>query len=1217
MELEVNDKIFKIYELDDTDTIKDRIASSVSSISKYSYFIPDFTLEKITDEYKQSKEKIKIQYIDILGVIKNDRFNDFDSLYSALSKVLPFTQLRLKEDIIFPWLVYNKQIQSVKNTENASLIFLDHENNFKKYDLPLPTLILNKFFQNRAEQIKKDLEEKIKTNKELTKERLTVYKAFQNSDKGIPYTKFELENTLLSIFLDMKYVSLMEIFNSIKLNKNIPFASFNNFFKISKDFLPFSDWTFSLKEVVTIYILERLNPKNIKRDHFSTTFLTIENDVPKLLIELSPSKSSISQDNFIDILFNSIGKPEITEVVEDNIKGVFYFSNHSFDKYIFSDLVMNDPVFSILLSINEGLVATKAKSELHIYLNSSKLGMVTANLIEYNNDEKPELGNTFVRVHILKAKNKKAVKLFQNILSRLFIIYDHKYNEIFDFYKKYIPEFGEKDEEEEERKNKILRLGDVSPEILAVPPEKKKQYQTYTRLCNNIPRVVSKEEAERIGKFIIYPKDDNFVKPNYFVCDQDKTFIYPGLKTNIYPSKEFVPYIPCCYAKDQRNDQFYRSYYYDEEIDTTLKGASQKKILTKKFADIARLGTLPGNITKFFETVDPTNVYARTGTSIGPDSFIECIMDAFSIGEFKTILKDPEIRKSEARKEREKMIEIVKDTGLCRQENFNKTNEEIVEYLESKEYFDPKMFISLLEYIYSCNIFLFTRDVDPNGEMSLPYYSQSYLKYKNDGPCVFIYEHSGSILNMVDYPHCELIIKEGKNYVYSFDYEDTISVKVRKMYEKVKSSYNLTTPIPDIIFGYNHEEGIPPIYAQKIDMYGKCRVLYLNVNGKKMSFVTNPIPPLPVKEVQYVKLFENDLDVVISFFKEYNIQLTKHVIKKKMLRQLVGVYGNVQVMIPVKKIIYKEIGKEFLEFFSNSKKSKEEILIENKISVMDIYNTNKKYARYIVEYIFWLFSNYINNRKIIKITEEDISDFILKYIKIDPNFIYGPIKKRFDTKAGLFYKNKIVVHTETAVLRIAYALKLGIIRHQKKIFEYYKHDTIENYYSDITDFDHFPNQVILYGVDSVNKWISEKKIVHKIFEHPTGDIIDEPYFFRNDLVDGKNIYLAQNIDTIGKAIYIAVKWNKSGFNIGLESKSLKKLKDLKYVKYFFKIEENFFDIEKIDVDGKDNSYDIKILEYKIKIKKEEEKNNQKKKKKKTEISFEEISRFTVLLKVEE
>ena len=86
---------------------------------------------------------------------------------------------------------------------------------------------------------------------------------------------------------------------------------------------------------------------------------------------------------------------------------------------------------------------------------------------------------------------------------------------------------------------------------------------------------------------------------------------------------------------------------------------------------------------------------------------------------------------------------------------------------------------------------------------------------------------------------------------------------------------------------------------------------------------------------------------------------------------------------------------------------------------------------------------------------------------------------------------------------------------------------------------------------------------------------NEPYFFKNILID-KNIVLLQNTDDIDKAISIAIEWNTKNINNG--DSIIIYDTDYEFTLYNYRSEN---EIERITVEGKDNTYNIRIIGAKI------------------------------------
>ena len=170
--------------------------------------------------------------------------------------------------------------------------------------------------------------------------------------------------------------------------------------------------------------------------------------------------STLSRDDIIERSLSTIvglGDIQIGNVEDNSVRGVFYLPMRHLDKYVFADLVMNDPLFSSMLSIQEKDKATKEKgNQTYVHFVHPSVGMVGANLtskVAVRGDENLHdkditeggafaLGSPYIRVRISKADNTNAVEQFKDILTKLFVVYDQNVDQIIADYQKFIPDFG-------------------------------------------------------------------------------------------------------------------------------------------------------------------------------------------------------------------------------------------------------------------------------------------------------------------------------------------------------------------------------------------------------------------------------------------------------------------------------------------------------------------------------------------------------------------------------------------------------------------------------------------------------------------------------------------------------------------------------------------------------------------------------------------------------
>lgn len=1165
--VKVNGTDFPIYLMDSTESVKERIAVKFSSLPKYIHF--DTELKFTPDDYE-------IKVTDILSIIKD--YSEETEFSKLAKRVLPLMnpKLRLREDVFEIWLVYNKVFPTYLNKPEMEILITvansDASSVFGK------DVDIKRFLSIHKDSVKDRFEKELFSLSSLVRKEIILYQKFETVKDGVYYTEFEVDKASFDITIDIPEVSLMEIFNRLKLNSMVPFATYNNYYKILKDFIPLSDWSRSSDDMLMMRVLQRNFPKEMKDEYYSYAFIKEKNDKTILNINISPSKFNIDKKDYAKRIFSVLGNVPVIEVTEDDVKGVFYIPNQSLNKYVLADLIMNNPIFSNFLVIDEHEKLTKKRSEIIIKFKHKKYGMVTSNIIEKFREKDGEvenksldifpMGSRYLRVHVSMSRNIEVVRDFQDILSKLFKLYNDEYINIVQIYREYIPKFAVEKPQKivKDVRDKTIRLKDVAPKSLyKSDPTKKVHFD-----CNNKPRVVSKEEAEEIqasgrGDYMLFPKNSEYMEPQYLVCTEHPTHPYPGVKPNPYPSKSSVPVLPCCFIDNQQKPGSDYRRYYDDELQTEQVSRGKNLITTNKFVQIKQPGVLPDEIKRFFEIIDPQGSYFRTGMSRSKNSFIECVLDALSIDEFEYDIYEPDKRKKICITKREELVQLA-GTGICRQEIYDSTTEEIQKFVADQDfYFSPRLFVRLLESKYDCNIFIFNRDsMNKNAELILPRFSQSHLKFKNNNPCVFIYEHIGAPSNMAEYPQCDLIIKNitKDQSAYSFDSAEIVSIKMKRMFNNIRKAYQYNKTIPETLLP-THQDLI--MKKQVIDPSGKCRMLYCDYKGQDVSLILSPIPPLAIEEVEDITLQKIDMNVAREMIKTLGMTLVKQSVVKGVAKELITIYGNVSVTIPVNDI--SEI--------PDVQKTNKMVLNQSTLSALDVFNYNKKMARYMVEYVFWLFSKYLYSNGVGIITDDVINEFVEKTIYIQPDFKYGKIPITFSTNGGFMDGRRLVVKSDETLRRLMYVLRLGLIRENKKIMNYHTHTMIENYYLDITDFDRHPYQVILFGPDSINKWIQEKLTEqHKVHEEVLPHM-KHPYFFKNTIIDNK-IYLAQNTSSMNQSYDIVQNWYENKYNIGYIAQQGEKLKGTLYAYT------NSKNIVEYSIPGKDNIYNFKVVGYKYK-----------------------------------
>lgn len=1149
----INNKEIPKYDLDTDQSVKNRIASNLHTLSKYLYF------PNGTNDWKG-----QIQAVDILQLIKTHGRDSIDFEEFITENKERIKDLDLAKDVLHPWIVYNEQFN---NPDYGDSLIL----NLSGYLVDKGYFESDKIFQQflRSKDLfKKKLELQIKQNTQSSKTESELYSTFETVEDGIPYTHFSVEKVNIEMTLDLKNISILELFNYMILNESIPYAMCQNYYKMLKDYVPADDWTVKI-DSDTIFL--KVNEKQIVepskyKDYISVMIKMLE--TTKISFNLVIERGNLLIPDFQKRLFNIFPSLElkVQNTSETEVVGLFYFPNERLDSYVFADLVLNDILFSRLISIDESTKATKKKNEsgqpwLYIHFNHPTTGHVTGAITQKNvdytdselKDQNREIfqhGEPYIRVRA-RGKDINSIERFQELFSKLLVLYNKKYEEIVSFYKKIIPDFGDVIEYIVPQ---LKKHSDMAPDIFV---------KGYTRTCTvaRMPTIINNEEANEYENVMVFPRPvpksgikylSDGVNQQHYVC-KNPEYPFPGVQVNKLANAEVYPFVPCCFKTNpDKPGDVYRQYFYGEEIEVREK-KQQNLISTDKILNTDSFGELSDTVKQLFENLDPEYKYIRMGVAKSPSSFLNAVM----IGMYEyTGLLDVEIddRLKEVLKIRKKLNPV-----LARQCMYDSTIKTIKAQLRDETiYLDPNLYLPVLENYFNCNIFLFNTE-----KMILPRHTQAYYKYHRNAPCVFIYEHLGSESDHAKYPQCELIVKwnkQTKNEVeYSFTYDTTISKQLNKVFRLLNESYALTTEIEETVFPIEENKNIK-LLSQVIDGYGKTRCIDVELKNTIISIITTPIPPLDVEE----KDSKEPIIISDSNIAQTAIGLLGDIQSQTFnLDGLNGTIGNVKITIPIVQTKL-DLPREQGLYYSY-----------NKFSELNKYNKLKKLTRYIIEYTFWFFSKFLSDENIKTITDKVLARFAKEFITLDNSFQYENIPKIFSIdNSGIVRDKKIILHDLDTLKRLMYVLKLFSIQNIKSLREYKDKTVITNYYVDITDFDSYPNQVILQGEDSLEKWLQENKKEIGLYNIAIpGNRY--PYFFRNELI-AETIFLAQNVNNIDSAIRTALNWQKKGYNLVSDSTEPSKYE---FTLYSFK---NSNSIDKVFVNGekKPNS-EIRILGYKL------------------------------------
>lgn len=1168
--LVVNGKEIPVYKLDTEKTIILRIAKELNTLTKYLYGLPSNILEH---------KKIKV--LDILSLIKNQESTDIKDFIEENKDKFSDLDIKIKQDVVEVWLSYNKKIDEF--SQFGTLIIDQIGDELVKQGYFSSKNEFSTFWDKNRERVKRDIENKIREEKREAETYVKLYEKFEEIEDGWVYTDLKTEKVMLNMTLNLTDITLLELFNYIVLNRNIPFAACKNYYKILKDYIPPDDWNIEETDYILLKAYEKDDIHFSKHKDMADVKLKVsEEEKVSVEMKLITEKGYLSREKFIDrvlgVFSSDLGKSvTYKDISETEVVGTFYFPLQLINTYVFSDLVMNDLLFSSLINIDESTKATKKKAHgsqpwLYIHFTHPSTGHITAGISQKitdrtqaeMRDEDAEIfphGEPYIRVKAT-GSSRKEIDNFQEMFSKLLVIYSEKYDEIVTIYEEFIPDFGVFEQIEVPE----LKQSDLAPEVFA---------NNFSRNCSDArrPTIISDADSKKHkGEVMIFPRDkkddDGYpsdgVNQRKYVC-LNPDYPYPGLIANNLSNSAQYPFLPCCFKTSQSDKKggIYRNYYFGETVEIKEK-KQQDLIITDKILGSAKYGLLPENLQKLFNILDPHSEYKyiRVGVHRNKSSFLNSVM--VSLNDETDILKleDEDERLARLFQIKEELSDKTM-FPMAKQSCYDMTDKNLSYSISDENtYMDPKLYSQLLEGYFNCNIFTFNKD-----GMFMPRFTQGYYKEKRNANCVFIYEHWGSESDKAVYPQCEIIIRWNTNKKddtqYVFPYDQKISKNINKVFKMLNESYCLNDrikqtvlPLPDSV----------KIKSQTVDNYGKTRCLNIVYKNKELSILTSPMAPLPVEISSEVN--ETEKEVALEFLQDLGVKPTGQVLEnpsKRILIKINSVIGNVDISIPVNRD--KEL-RDVPVFFGIRH-------YENK-STLERFNFYKKTIRYITEYLLWLFSRYLQLKNISEVTDSVLARFAKKTLKIEENHEYKTVPKVFSLDNSIVSGGKLVVKSEEMAKRLMYVLKLYSIRDMKTLREYHARKGIKHYYEDITDFDYHSNQVIIQGDDAIDKWRQESRIS---IDLENGIVIGTklPYFFRNKLV-GNEIFLAQNTNSLQSALTVGITWQKSDYNMGVDVVNVEDYKKYSFILYSY-VNEN--DIVERKVRGEVET-NIRILGYKLK-----------------------------------
>jgi hypothetical protein len=1116
----VNGKNIKLEKEDDFSKFKIKIAQSLELLPKYIYLDES--------KFKTLKDSDKIKVENIFEISKSD----------DAKSTISFLEFKKLVDKKFKDLSDSEKLQIFlldrKDILEQELFILTLQNEIDEY-LGLDQFNVEDFLKSGVPKFKSYVQDefkKFKTNLESAQ--------LLDKQKERVVSPFELEKITFKFITNIKNIDILQIFDHIKLNEYIPYATCRNYYKLFYDFkIPskYIDITIDIinlrlsnkKTLKNVDYLDPENEKNFEKDfdickiYYDSKFenhLVFETEIFIKNITEEEVKSRISSifENF---------EFEIIDTKKIEIKGLLFMAKSTFNKDVLADLILTNDYYYNLLSVDESVKASKKKPGLYIHFEDNKrpdLGKVIANVIpktvikrdlELRNKDKNQFpyGSLVLRIKITSAKNIEAVDHFIKNFSKLISLYDKEKKKVIDFYKDILEDFG--DELEEEIEDIDLDLKDYAPDLFL---------SDYSRKCPKQPKIIPDSEEKSYIKdgyqVMTFPKTKEEGVQYKYVCSH-KREKFPGLSPNNNPENRIqYPYLPCCFVVDQskKKNSPFRAYYFDEDIQ---KGAQQRLIQTSKFAPVNGYATLPNNLKILLENFDDTKEYLREGMYVGNNSVIESIL---------TALKDPNLpNKDETNKLKEYLkakrtqLSNFKNLFICRQECYDFTLSDIKKYLQNNErYLDPKLFIRLLEEFFKVNLYIFKKEYeDEDARLILPRHTKGHFYFsKNpERPTILLYEHLGNERDRAIVPQVETIIQWDKiknETESSFDYDSNLIKGVANLYDIINKEIYILDEVNKklkLVF--------KSIRSQYIDQYGKTRAIKVKLGEKIYNIFTSPIEPLNAPTESIIEfnnlITKQDALEILSVLNFPKITQIKD--QNGSVNQINFSTGNIKYQLNCENFSpIKDKKIKSLEVTQQSSIKTEED------SVLEQFDTSRKIANMLKENFIYQYSKYLNENGLTN-DVTNMNNFVKQKIKID-NVDYSDIDISVSFENKKLYSNgKLIIQSEDTLKRLIFICNKFITRYNKLFNNYHIFMYMQNFYQNISDFQQYPLQNLFYGKTNIINYILTPLLDSRIYTsvQPGKKI---PYFYQ----ENNNLYLAEQVENEKAALSKSYIWLTQKFN---------------------------------------------------------------------------------------
>ena len=917
---------------------------------------------------------------------------------------------------------------------------------------------------------------KIRREININKRKAKSYEATIRAINDMPLPEIpplQKRESLLTVTVNQKYDSIESFFAQLECSLYKPVATCSSIFKIYD--------RVELPEYWKSYDYYLAQPNSVAMNVYIQTKqpseIIQEKDYVLCTVSLNDDKNI--QIQYFDLMFPVDSKEIVRRILsvekvlkeeEEEIKGNYIFPCTSFHTLVVSDMIMNDPMFSSFMTVDESRYAYKKKGglSLRVFLAEEEINCTLTSLNRSQNEDYvrmipvyrlPQNGN-FIRLYVKHARNIKILPVFINLFARLLTYYHTKVGEIVAVYKKY-------------NCNVLSQI--VSPDCVQPGGIKVSDLEIYTnsynRQCQHMPSViginVSREKEEKLDAnqtskmtFPLYNNSliDNNIPKHTYSCEKsedekDKEYKHIGLQVNKLENKDTYPYVPCCFKSPQNEKNSGLKLYMDEVAPRVIEKKVQQTVRMKKGfvgPNEDDTGILPKNLERLFLSMEEkTNYeYMRQGVFDTKYSFLECV---------HTAAKNRKPTQQDLLSIYDKLCNLDEsEFAVASQEHPGYQPHEIRELFRTTSYLDPKKWVTFLEKQYTLKIIIFSskRGEDQAG-LIFPEHSMAYLQYKHPNPSqqtnVCVYEHYGVDM-FGPYPRCELIVYFdeknnkfrrliGDTKISKYQQDSLVQFSYDQSLRRITNIANITIPFKDDI-----------IESQFIDSYGKTRALRINDSRNRFIILTSPLPPLNKPIIPSHELYQNNnISKLVDLLQHYSLTPSSYYLNSKMLELTCT---NNQVMYTIKvtrgeKISLDDVPSQPKPTYPSVS---HQITLNDSNQKVSKYFTERRLALCMTEYFIYFYSVYSRNA-------DDLNDInhlkrFMTNVVIKEDTLYDIPETPEISMANLRrYKfvggDQFFVSNQETRRRLLYVLRNRLASQYEMVRDYHLQLEMRNFYGDL------------------------------------------------------------------------------------------------------------------------------------------------------------------------